>query len=423
MFNLAAVQVRLANSFSALRHRDFRYFWAGQCVSLLGTWMQRTAQQWLVYSLTKSPFLLGLLGVFQFGPMLLFSLFAGTLVDRFPKRRVLIFTQTVLMIQALTLALLVWTGRIQYWQILILALVMGFVNTLDMPTRQSYFIELVGKDDLMNAIALNSAIVNIAKIVGPAVSGMVMLYLGTAVCFFLNGISFIAVLTGLFLIRTPDTRWRAQNTDLLADVGEGLKYIASKRVLWSTVLAMFAVGTFAMNMDVLIPVFAGEVLHRQASGYGFLLSAMGIGSLLGALSVSTRSRRGLSAKILFGSAVIECLFYLVLGFVHRYEPAMFFIAVIGFFSIIFMTTANSTVQLNSDDGHRGRVMSVYSLAFAGTTPVGNFFAGSVAEKAGGNVSFIACGAVTLVCIIWIWLTLNRSGSEVSGDLGNPDDRV
>ncbi|HEX7713807.1 MAG TPA: MFS transporter [Bacillota bacterium] len=423
MFKFATVQIRLGKSFRALGHRDFRYFWTGQCISLLGTWMQRTAQQWLVYSLTKSPFLLGILGVFQFGPMLLFSLFAGTLVDRFPKRRVLIFTQTVLMIQALILALLVWTGQIQYWQILILALVMGFVNTLDMPTRQSYFIELVGKDDLMNAIALNSAIVNIAKIVGPAIAGIVMLYLGTAICFFLNGISFIAVLIGLFLIRTSDTRLRAQNTKLLADVGEGLKYIASKPVLWSTVLAMFAVGTFAMNMDVLIPVFAGEVLHRQASGYGFLLAAMGIGSLVGALLVSTRSRRGLSAKILFGSAVIECLFYLVLGFVHHYELAMFFIAVIGFFSIIFMTTANSTVQLNSDDGHRGRVMSVYSLAFAGTTPIGNFFAGSVAEKMGGNFSFVACGAVTLACIVWILLKTKRHVNLVSGDFHNPDNLV
>ncbi|HBE79624.1 MAG TPA: MFS transporter, partial [Firmicutes bacterium] len=170
----------LANSFSALKHRNFRYFWFGQCISLLGTWVQRTAQLWLVYSLTRSPFLLGILGVFQFGPMLLFSIFAGPLVDRFSKKRLLIITQSILMIQAFILAALIWTGHVRYWHILVLAMIMGFVNTIDMPTRQSFIIEMVGKEDLLSGVALNSAIVNLAKIVGPAISGIAIASLGTA---------------------------------------------------------------------------------------------------------------------------------------------------------------------------------------------------------------------------------------------------
>ncbi len=402
----------LANSFSALKHQNFRYFWFGQCISLLGTWMQRTAQLWLVYSITKSPFLLGILGVFQFGPMLFFSIFAGPLVDRFPKRKLLIITQSILMIQAFILASLVWTKHVQYWHILVLATIMGFVNTLDMPTRQSFIIEMVGKEDLMSGVALNSAIVNLAKIIGPAISGVAIASLGTASSFFLNGISFVAVLSGLFLIKTTEVTIRRKSNSVLSDTFEGLRYIITSPVLLRAILVMLAVGTFAMNSDVIIPVFAKEVVHKGASGYGYLLSAMGIGSLIGAILVSVRSKKVAGGKLLFISAILECLLYIILGFVQDYWLSIVFLLILGFFSVVFMTTANSTVQLNSSSEYRGRAMSVYTLAFAGTTPIGNFFAGTVTEKLGAGAGFFACGFVTIICIagivLWIWEKRNNN---------------
>jgi MFS family permease len=412
MGKLHAAKEKLLNSYSALKHRNFRYFWIGQCISLIGTWMQRTAQLWLVYSITKSPFLLGILGVFQFGPMLLFSLFAGTLVDRFPKKKMLMLTQTILMIQAFVLAFLVWAGHVQYWHILVLATLLGFVNTLDMPTRQSFIMELVGKEDLLSAVALNSTIVNLAKILGPAVSGLAIIYFGTASCFLLNGISFVAVLIGLTFIKTTAIHFRKPKSNFWAEALAGLKYITASKVLLNSVLIILAVGTFAMNSDIIIPVFAQEVLHKHASGYGFLLSAMGVGSLIGATIVSSRSKRRPTGKLLFGSGILECLLYMVLGFVHSYWLSIVFIAILGFFSVIFLTTANSMVQLNSDNEYRGRVMSVYTLGFAGTTPIGNFFAGSITEKLGANAGFFACGAVTIlfIAMIIIWVRKNRDRS-------------
>lgn len=407
-----AAQLKLAHNFPALTHRNFRYFWMGQCLSLLGTWMQRTAQQWLVYDMTKSPLLLGLLGVAQFGPVLLFSLFAGVVVDRYAKKRILILTQTVLMLQAVIFALLVATAQVRYWHILILAAIMGFANTLDMPARQSFIIELVGKQDLMSGIALNSAIVNLAKIIGPALAGLTITFFGIACCFFFNGLSFIAVLIGLFFIHTDFITLRPKNEKVLIDIVEGIKYIAASKILWGAVLAMLAVGTFAMNSNVIIPVFAREVLHKGASGYSFLLSAMGLGSFIGALIVSSRSNRGPSKQTLFGSAIIICAFYMLLGAVHSYCLSLIYLAIIGYFMVSFMTSVNSTIQINSDDLHRGRAMSVYSLAFSGSTPIGNLFAGGITEKLGSNAGFFACGLIALVLLAPIMLGVRDKSAAV-----------
>jgi MFS family permease len=408
MLHFIDIEASLAARFPALTYRNFRYFWTGQCLSLLGTWMQRTAQQWLVYDMTKSPLLLGLLGVFQFGPVLLFSLFAGVWVDRFPKKKILLFTQTILMLQAIILALLVWTGSAKYWHILILAAVMGFANTLDMPTRQSFIFELVGKADLMSGIALNSAIVNLSKIIGPAIAGVIITLLGTAACFFFNGFSFIAVLIGLICIKTNESVIRPPTRRVLPDIMEGLRYIAANRLLWSAVLAMLAVGTFAMNSNVIMPVFAREVLHKQATGYSFLLSAMGLGSFIGALIVSSRSQAGPQKEVLFASAGAICIFYMVLGLVHNYAVSLILFVAIGYFTVHFMTTVNSMIQLNANDEHRGRAMSVYSLAFAGTTPIGNLFAGGITEKLGSNAGFFACGITALALLIVILLGINNN---------------
>lgn len=409
---LSSAKIRLINNFAALTHRNYRYFWFGQCLSLLGTWTQRTAQQWLVYDMTRSPLLLGLLGVFQFGPVLLFSLFAGVLVDRFPKKKILLLTQSILMVQAFCLAALVFTGRIQYWHILVLASVMGLANTLDMPARLSFIFELVGKEDLLSGIALNSAIVNLAKVLGPAIGGLLITYLGTGSCFLLNGISFAAVLIGICLININSPVIKKENR-MLPELLEGLKYIAARPVLWSAVLAMAAVGTFAMNADVLIPVLAREVLHKQASGYSLLLSAMGLGSLIGALYVSSRSRKGPSFRIVFGSGVIVSLLYMFMGNVHTYISGLATIAITGFFTLTFMNMVNSTMQLNSENAYRGRVVSVYSLLLGGTTPIGNLFAGSITEKLGANAGFFACGATAFIFMVFILLLTKRKAPLIN----------
>ncbi|MBC9785369.1 MFS transporter [Heliobacterium chlorum] len=408
---MSKITKKVTDVFPALSHRNFQYFWYGQCISLLGTWMQRAAQQWLVYTLTKSAFLLGILGVGQFGPMMIFSLFAGVLIDRYSKKKILIITQIVLMIQAFVLSYLVFSGGVRYWQVLTLAITLGLVNTLDMPTRQSFIIELVGKKDLTNAIALNSTIVNLARIVGPSVSALLMASFGAGLCFFLNGISFIPVILGLFLTRPIALNTKRVSQKILPDIGEGLRYVAAKPAIFSAVLAMLVVGTFAMNMDVIIPVFADRVLHQGVHGYGLLLSASGIGSLIGSVLLAAKLKTNPSQKIIFLSAMMISLFLILMNFIHYTPLAVIVTAIIGFFNMIFMTSVNSTIQLNSDDAYRGRAMSVYTLTFAGTTPIGNFFAGSFTEGLGPGFGFLMCGVVTgllIVAIVAMLYVKNRS---------------
>ncbi|MFL0195654.1 MFS transporter [Clostridium sp. WILCCON 0269] len=399
MINVCVIRKRLSNNFPALKEKNFRYFWIGQCVSLVGTWMQRTAQQWLVYSLTKSSLLLGILGVVQFTPMLIFSLFAGVFIDRFNKKRVLIVTQSILMLLAFILSFLVWSGEVRYWHILVLAGIMGFVNTVDMPTRQSFIPEIVEKGSMVNAIGLNSSVVNVARILGPAVAGYVMVQFGSALCFFFNGISFMAVILGIVLIKPTHLYMRKQIGNVFLGVSEGIKYIRSNNIILAAMLSMFAVGTFSMNSDVIIPAFAKVVLHQEASGYSILLSVMAIGSFVGAVTVATRARKGPSKKLLYGSSILVCFFQIVLLFAHSYVISVVLLVVLGFFTVVFITSVNSTIQLNTSNDYRGRVMSVYTLAFNGTTPIGNLYAGDITEKFGPNLGFFSCGFITLVLVM------------------------
>lgn len=405
MNSLSIIKRNLGNNFPALKEKNFRYFWSGQCISLLGTWVQRTAQQWLVYSLTKSPLLLGLLGVVQFTPVLLFSLFAGVLIDRFNKKIVLIVTQSILMMLAFTLSFLVWSHTVQYYHVLVIAGIMGFVNTLDMPTRQSFIPELVKKECIVNAIGLNSSVFNVARIVGPAIAGYLMVRFGTALCFFFNGISFIAVIFGIVLIKPTHSYIRKQTGNIFIGVKEGLKYVKSNKTILAAVLSMFAVGAFSMNSDVIIPVFSTEVLHQGAGGYSTLLSVMGIGSFCAALTVITTARKEPSKKLLYGSSILVCLFQIGLLFTHSYLMSSILLAMVGFFTVAFATSVNSTIQLNTSNDYRGRVMSVYSLANSGTTPVGNLFAGSITEKFGSNLGFFGCGFIALIFMVTIIGTL------------------
>ncbi|MFL0249509.1 MFS transporter [Clostridium neuense] len=384
------------NTFTSLRHRDFRCFIIGQAISVIGTWLQKTAQTWLLYTLTKSPLLLGLLGVFQFGPTLLFSAFSGAIVDRFPKKKLLYCTQITFMIQAFILFILVYTNHINYWSIFILAVISGFATTLDMPTRQSYFIELVGKEDLPNAVSLNSSIFNIAKIIGPSIAGIIMIKFGTSFCFFLNFLSFTAVLIGLFLISAKDKVSDKPHKNLLKEVKDGLVYIRNNIKLVKVFIMMGIVCTFCMNIDVISPVFSKTILNRGANGYTFLLSAMGFGSLLGTFKMATTRKKNLNLKLLITAAFSTAIFQLLASFSSNYYLCAAFILGAGFANLAFLNGSNSILQLNTEDEYRGRVMSIYSLFNAGSVPVGNFFVGSVMNAFGGRAGFSSVGIITII---------------------------
>lgn len=392
----------LKTTFRALHYRDFRLFWFGQCISLTGTFMQRTAQTWLVYTVTKSPMLVGWVGVAQFLPMFLFSLFAGVIVDRFPKRKLLILTQTLFLTQAAAMTVLTFTGLIRYWHILVLSFLFGLTQTLDLPARQAFFIDLVGIKDLTNAISLNSTIVNLAKIVGPAFSGIVMIRFGAVFCFLLNSVSYLPVIAGFFLIRESGTARRIVHGSMLPQVTEGVRYIRSSRTLVVNVLMMAAVCTFAMNTDVIIPIYAGTVLNRGANAYSFLLSMVGVGAFAAAVLMAYFSKNGVFNALLLVSGIGTAVSQLFTAATNLYALCAVALVFTGFFNLLFINTANSIFQVNSSNEFRGRVMSVYSFLNLGSTPVGNFFSGFVMESVPGDSGFLFCGMTTLTLLAAIF---------------------
>ena len=402
------VKNKFNNPFISLKHKNFRYYWVGMCVSLIGTWMQNIAQPWLAYTLTKSPFLLSLIGTLQFTPMLLFSLFAGVIIDKFSKKRIIMFTQSASLIITFILAILVWSGKIQYWHILIMSTVLGIVNTFDMPARQSFIIELVGKEDLMNAIALNSMAFNIARIIGPAIAGLVMGYAGVVVCFFANSISFAAVVLSLLFIKpTPVQRKPKNQKKMLPEIKDGLKYIYKHDVLLYTLLVMSIVGTFAPNFNVLVPIFAKEILKQNEAGFGILMSFMGLGSFIGAMFIATLSKSGPKKFVMYVVPIIVAALLIIIGYTNSFLMTGIFLAVTGFFFITFSSNANSTLQINSSNEYRGRVMSVYTLVFAGSTPFGNLFAGLITQYSSAKFGFAACGAVIILLMIPLYIYKRR----------------
>lgn len=412
-----AVQRVINNNFHALTHRNFRYYWFGQCVSLIGTWMQNIGQSWLVLKLTGSPFLLGLVGTTQFMPVTFFSLFAGLVIDRFPKKTILLMTQTVSMILAFVLSILVFTGHVQYGYILVLAFILGLTNTFDMPTRQAFTIEIVGKDDLMNAIALNSTTFNLARVVGPAIGASMMAFLGAGWCFMLNGLSFLAVLFSLTQIEAVSyVRPKRPGSGVIKEIKDGFRYIAQDPLLAQTILLLAVIGTLGFNFSVLIPAFTQNVLHMEEGTYGFLMSSIGAGSLIGALTISVRSKQGPRLQLILICCVIVSILLGLAGFANNMYTLSIVLALIGIFNIFFTTNCNSLLQIHSKDEYRARVMSIYSLVFTGSTPLGNLFAGTAAERLGADGAFMLSGVLAFIPIVLIllWFRLKRK-TKLNGE--------
>ncbi|HEX3027369.1 MAG TPA: MFS transporter [Clostridia bacterium] len=383
--------------FPALRHRNFRLFWFGQCISLIGTWMQNIGQSWLVLELTNSALKLSIVTTMQFLPVMIFSLYAGTLVDRLPKRKVLLCTQSALAVLAAVLATLTYFKVVEYWHVLILALLLGTVNTLDMPTRQSFVIELAGKEDLPNAIALNSSIFNLGRIIGPAVAGLLIGLIGIAPCFYLNAVSFLAVIANLWMIHVPSKAAKEKEFGSLErvylDIREGLSYINQKKIIKRPLLLLAFISTFVMNYNILVPVFAQQELNQNATGYGLLMTGMGIGSFTGSLAMVAGSKKNPKLRYLIAGAFAMSAFLVLLAPEKSFRLACVTLFFIGFFSIIFTTMVNTTIQLNSSDDMRGRVMSVYTLVFGGVTPIGSLFTGQVTEYAGAPGCMLISGII------------------------------
>jgi len=406
----------IKTNFPALTHKNFRIYWLGQCVSLIGTWAQNIGQTWLVLTLTGSPLLLGILGAIQFLPITIFSLFAGVIVDRYPKKQIILMTQFASMILAFTLSALVFTHTVSYGYILVLALILGFSNTIDMPTRQAFTIELAGKKDLMNAIALNSATFNLARIVGPAIGAILLASFGAGWCFLLNGFSFLAVIVSLVKVKvTPYVRKKISDNNMLKEIKDGLKYIVREPALLQTILMVLIVGIFVFNFNILIPVFTKNILHQGEKTYGLFMSALGVGSLVGALMVSVKSKSGPNLKILLRSSIMVSITLILISFTRTYYYTAILLVITGIFNIWFSTTANSTLQITTADEYRGRVMSVYSLVFAGASPIGNMFAGLTTGAFGANTAFLLSGVLTLVLIalLRLFFKLRQAPSETT----------
>jgi MFS family permease len=397
-----------SNGLRAFRHRNYRLFFGGQLVSLVGTWMQQVAQAWLVLQLTHDPVWLGIVAAAQFLPVMVLGLFAGVAADALPKRRVLIATQTSMMILAAILTVLVAADVVEVWMILGLAFLLGIANAIDMPARQAFAVELVGRDEVGPAVALNSAMFNAARVLGPAAAGLAIGAFGLAVAFGLNALSFLAVIVGLAMMNERELQVGARIDrpasfhDVVGNLTEGLRYVWRTPVVLLAVTVVGAVATLGMNFTVLMPAFTQDVMHADATVFGFLMAASGIGSLLAALVLvfggRPRPHRLATGSIILGLASIA------LAVTTAYGPALILMVLIGFGSIFMAATGNTTIQTAVPDQLRGRVMSVYTTVFSASVPIGGILMGAIASAAGVAVAILLGGVMSLLAgvIAWAW---------------------
>jgi MFS family permease len=398
-------RTRLAATFRALRNRNYRLFWTGQLVSVSGGWMQRTAMAWLVIQTTDSPLALGTVTFLQFLPMLLFALVGGVLADRFPKRQLLLVTQVGIAVQAMALAILVGTGAVQLWHLYVFAVIQGLFNAVDNPTRNAFAMELVGPADLANAVALNSGNFNISRIIGPAAGGFLIATVGTAVCFWLNAFSYIPVIAALLMMRPaefyevpPPARG-----SVARQLSEGLGYVVRTPEVFGIFVVIWTLGAFGYNFITFLPLLARYVFGTGAEGYGLLSSCLGFGSLLAVLVVAGRGRA--SRQMMLRAAAG---FTVVLGLVALapwYLLGALLLIVLGGISIAFSATAQTLLQYAAPGQLRGRVMSLYTVMFAGMTPLGAITIGGLSESFGVRVAMLIATALCALGVLASWLYL------------------
>lgn len=373
---------RTLPTFQALRHRNYRLFWFGQLISLIGTWMQSTAQQWLVYRLTNSPLGLGAVSFAAFLPMLILSLPAGVLVDRVDKRRLIVGTQTWFLILAAVLAVLTATGVVQYWHVIVLAALLGIGNAIDMPTRQAFVVEMVGKDDLMNAIALNSSVFNGARIVGPAVGGLLVAGLGEAAAFSANAVSYVAVIAGLLAMRLPPFVSPVNANPAIEQLKDGLRFIRGHRTIFGLVSMAAVMSTFGFPINTLIAVFARDRLNIGAQGLGLLMASMGVGALAGALLLASLGNFKHKGRLLMAAMFVYAGGMVVFASSRSTLLSVLALILAGWAMITQLASTNTLIQTLVPDELRGRVVSTYTWTLGGFLPIGALFIGATADRLG-----------------------------------------
>jgi MFS family permease len=388
------------STFQAFRSRNYRLYFSGQAISLSGTWMQSVAQAWLVLDITGSKVALGTVTMLQFLPITLFVLPAGVIADRIPKRNFILLTQSIALLQALALSVLVWSGRVELWHLYLLAPVLGLTNAFEQPTRQAFLIEMVGKEDISNAVALNAGMVNGARLVGPAIGGFIIAALGVEVAFLVNAVSFLPVIAGLLLMDVtkfyappPADNGRVQP---LRELREGLAYAFSTPSALLIVILMAIVGTFGYNFTVALPLIDRYVLHRGSVGLGFLLAALSFGAVVAALFLASRPA---TKRTLFIGGFCFALLLGGIAISPWYFATILLLVMLGMASTAFHATANTSLQLTTPDHLRGRVMGLYMLLFAGSTPIGAFVTGLMAEHLGVSGAISILAGVTMLGVV------------------------
>ncbi len=384
----------MRNAFRALRTRNYRLFLAGQLVSLVGTWMQIVAQSWLVLELTNSAFAVGIVTALQFGPMLIGGVWGGLVADRLNKRRILLVTQALFAIEATVLAVLVATGIAELWMVYGLAFTYGVIQVIDVPARQSFVAEMVREEDVMNAVSLNSAAFNVARMAGPAIAGVLIASVDIALCFAVNALSFVAVLIALSLMRERDLHIHHEVAKKgRGQIRAGLSYVRSKPDLLLPIVLMGVVSTLGLNFQIVLPVLAKKTFSGDATTFGTLSAVFAFGSLIGAMYAATRARP--TRRLLVGSAIAFGALELTAAFAPTLGVAYLAFPVVGLAGMLFISTANSTVQLNSSPVMRGRTLSIFSLVLLGSTPIGGPVIGWISQTWSPRAALGVGGAATL----------------------------
>jgi len=405
--------------FRSLKVRNYRLYASGQLVSLTGTWMQRVAQDWLVLELTNSGTALGIVTALQFGPSLLFGLWGGVLADRYDKRKMLLATQSGLACVALALGLLDVGGVVQYWHVLVLATGLGVIAAIDTPVRQSFVVEMVGKNDLANAVGINSTIFNAARVIGPAVAGVMISGIGTGLVFLVNAVSSVGVLAALGMMRTRELSPSPPLQRARGQLREGLRYVRRRADLVLTMVLVFVIGTFGLNFQITTALLAKQVFHRPASGYGLLSTALAAGACVGAVLATRRTRRP-TQLFLLGTAIVFAVLEIGAGLMPGFDSTALLLVPTGLVMLTFTTAANSSVQLGVEPTMRGRVMALYLVCFMGGTPIGAPIIGWVAGAFGPRWGLIGGGLICLLAALGLAALIARRRGLTPADL---TDRV
>jgi MFS family permease len=361
-----------------LGYRNFRLYWTGQLISQVGTWVQIVAQGWVVYELTNSAFMLGLVNFAALLPVVPVSLLAGVLSDRYSRKKLIILTEFVLMFQALVMAIIIWLGVIEVWHVLVLSMILGAASALQQPARLAFVVDVVGKDDLSNAVALNSSGINSARIIGPALAGIIIATVGTAACFLINGLSYLAVILALLAIRTAHNPKPIGSMKLTSSIRDGFSYLKHSPVIQSLLLIVSVASFLTIPYIALMPVFARDVLHVGADGLGYLLTAVGVGAIIGAMLVANQ-RPGKRGEWLLVANLLGPIFLIFFCLSRSFQLSLVLVVLVGASNSIRLTLGSSLTQLNTADGFQGRTMSIFNLLFNGMSRIGALIIGGFAE--------------------------------------------